>query len=64
MKLLNLEPKRGVSLTVVRLGSEKEYLSPLSMNFIDCLHRIQMVDTRVKTDFIHDNDAGGFGTLL
>jgi hypothetical protein len=34
------------------------------MNLIDCLHGIQMVDTRVKAYFIHDNDASGFCTLL
>ena len=42
----------------------KEYLAPMSMNFVDCLHSVQMVDTRVKADFIHDDDAGGFDTLL
>ena len=41
-----------------------EYLSPISMNFIYCLHGVQMVDTRVKANFIHDDDAGGFDTIL
>ena len=34
------------------------------MNLVDRLHGIQMVDTRVKAYFIHDNDASGFCTLL
>jgi hypothetical protein len=34
------------------------------MDLIDCLHGIQMVDTRVKAYFVHDNDASGFCTLL
>jgi hypothetical protein len=42
----------------------KEYLPPLSMNLIDCFHGVQVVDTRVKADFIHDDDASGFDTLL
>ena len=42
----------------------REYLPALSMNLIDCLYGIQMVDTRVKAYFIHDNDTSGFCTLL
>ncbi len=34
------------------------------MNLIDRLHGIQMVNTRVKAYFIHDNDASGFYTLF
>jgi hypothetical protein len=64
VKLLNLEPKREISLTVSPSEAMKEYLSSLSMNFIDCLHGVQVVDTRVKADFIHDDDASGFNTLL
>lgn len=64
MKLLNLEPKRGISLTVSASEGAREYLPPLSMNLINRLHGIQMVDTRVKAYFIHDNDASGFCTVL
>ena len=34
------------------------------MNLINCLHGIQVVDTRIKTNFIHDNDASGFNPTL
>ena len=34
------------------------------MNLIDCLYGVQVVDTRVKTDFIHDNDTSGFDSTL
>jgi len=34
------------------------------MNVIDCLHCVQVVDTRIKADFIHDDDAGSLDTLL
>lgn len=42
----------------------KEYLPSLSMNFIDSFHSVQVVDTRVEADFIHDDDASSFNTLL
>jgi len=34
------------------------------MNLIDRLYCIQVVDTRVKTYFIHDYNACGFDTLF
>jgi hypothetical protein len=47
------------------LGSyETTYLSALCMNLIDCLHGVQVVDTRVKTNFIHYNDASSFYSIL
>lgn len=46
------------------LGSYEIYLSALCMNLIDCLHGVQVVYTRVKTNFIHDNDTSGFYSIL
>lgn len=42
----------------------RKYLSPLSMDLVDCLHCVQVVDTRVKADLIHDDDASDLDTFL
>jgi hypothetical protein len=48
----------------IELTEPQAHLATLSMHLVDCLDRIQMVDTRVKTNFVHDNDTRFFGLLI
>jgi hypothetical protein len=64
MKLFDLETTSNLLSGLIRLEAMKIYLSALGMNLIDCLHGVQVVDTRVKTNFVHDNDTSGFYSIL
>ena len=39
------------------------YLSTLSVDLVDGLEGVQVIDTRVNTDLVHDNHAGRLGTI-
>lgn len=38
------------------------YLSTLGVNLVDGLEGIQVVDTGINTDLVHDNNTGSLGT--
>lgn len=36
---------------------ERTYLPTLRMDFINCLNRVQMINTRIQPDLVHNHDA-------
>lgn len=65
-ELLDLQQKNEIKISVDFINARIFYadLSTLLVNLVDGLDSVQVVDTWVKADFVHDNDASITSSLV